>query len=293
VGVPKVFVVGQGRSGTTWTRAILAHGPVISGPESHLFPSLHRYLVQEPVDAGWRARVLAVFDEATHDARLDQQGPQRWIHRSLLEELLDETIASGRVGDPAARWIIGSVLTSYFWANGGGPGDQLVEKTPRHLRYADTILRWWPEARIIEMVRDGRDVCLSLRAKAEHRLWAAGELDEQIQRWADSVRIGRRLSSLAEATGRWLTVRYEDVSDDPRREIARMFGFLGVPFDDAFLDRVVRATNIDQMRNPFDHHHVRAGVAGAWRTELTDAEKRRCLELAGAELRTMGYDTTG
>ena len=293
VGVPKVFVVGQARSGTTWTRAILAHGPLITGPESHIFPRLHRYLVREPVDAEWHERVLVAFDEAAADRRLDRQGPQRWIDRSSFAALLDETIASDRSGDAAAKAVIEGVLTSYFRANGGGPGDRLVEKTPRHLRYADTILRWWPEARIIEMVRDGRDVCLSLRAKAEHRIWAAGELDEQIQQWAESIRIGRRLSTRPEAEDRWLTVRYEDVSADPRGEVGRMFGFLDVPFDDSSVDQVVAATDIEQMRRPCNRHHVRTGVAGAWRTELTDAEKARCLELAGAELRTMGYDTTG
>ena len=241
----KVFVVGQARSGTSWIRAILAHGPAVSGPESHIFPTLHRYLVREPVDDEWRDQLLAAFDEAADGRRMPRQGPHRWIDRSSFVALLDETVSSDRSGDSAAKFVIDAILTSYFSANGG------VRAITSWRRRRGTCATPTPSSGGGPTPGSSRSCATGAtctcrcgpRPPSTAPAWAAGEaLHDHIQHWAESVRIGRRLSSLPVAADRWLTVRYEDLSADPRREVTRMFEFIDVPSDDEFLDRVVAGT---------------------------------------------------
>ena len=55
---------------------------------------------------------------------------------------------------------------------------RVVEKTPKHIQCIGKILKWSPEAKIIIIVRDGRDVAYSIKQRT-------GSLEEGIQRWMD------------------------------------------------------------------------------------------------------------
>ena len=62
--------------------------------------------------------------------------------------------------------------------------------------YADRILRWWPDADIVEVLRDGRDVCVSLAHKSEVAEWAPWDRSDQIDRWIQAVDRGQALRRL-------------------------------------------------------------------------------------------------
>ncbi len=86
------------------------------------------------------------------------------------------------------------------------------------------------EQRFIHLIRDGRAVAASFRRK--HRgmnIWQAA------RRWRHDHRKNlRRLSRHpAEAV---LPVRYEELKSDPEREVRRICGFLGIPFEPSMLE---------------------------------------------------------
>ena len=54
--------------------------------------------------------------------------------------------------------------------------ERWIEKTPRHIRVIDEILKWSPESKIILIVRDGRDVACSMRDRY-------GDIKTGIERW--------------------------------------------------------------------------------------------------------------
>jgi hypothetical protein len=62
-----------------------------------------------------------------------------------------------------------------------------------------------------------------------------------------------------------LEVNYEEIVDDPEREIRRIIDFAGLPFDDRCLRfyesaSVVRTASVNQIRNP-----IYRGSVGRWR----------------------------
>lgn len=219
-----LLIVGAPRSGTTWLQRLLLEDPrCCGGQESHFFATF--------------GRVLRDFD---HKASLPRPHGLAgyWSRGDLLREitrLWDRTVDPLRQRHPEARW--------------------LVEKTPDHALWMDTIAEVLPDARFIHMVRDSRAVVASLlRASREPwgRGWAPGSTRAAAERWRSHV-------AAAEAFGertpdRFMRVRYEDLLAAPAPELARVFDFLGLGSDPERLETI-----IDRQR--FDRQAGRGGSA--------------------------------
>jgi hypothetical protein len=285
----KVFIVGCARSGTTWVRSILSQHESVVGhrPESHVFPVLYGPLTAPAPSR--REQVLGAFDDRSERPEAFG-GPHRWVERPTLERLLAETEANGLTGEAAARWVIEEIIEDFFVRRAGTKGRVVVEKTPGHLMYADRILEWWPDALIIEVVRDGRDVCASLSHKSQGTSWAPSDRRAQIELWVRAIRHGIELRSMPGAQGRWHVVRYEDLTAAPVREIRRVYQFTGLRADDDFISQVVEATAFASAKRMGDRQHLRKGKVGGWRNEFTESDRREFENLAGDLLSTLGYE---
>lgn len=99
-----------------------------------------------------------------------------------------------------------------------------VEKTPLHIRHIANILRVVPTAKVIVMMRDGRDVAWSLRERT-------GDLRSSIARWVDDNDFALPFLDRGEVT----MVRYEDLVESPRNELARVLDFLGEDYESEVL----------------------------------------------------------
>jgi hypothetical protein len=106
----------------------------------------------------------------------------------------------------------------------------------RNVRVLHTL---WPNARFIHIIRDGRDVCLSVmtwskadRATGFFRTWAEDPVSTAALWWMCNVRHGREEG---EPLGQHLyhEICYESLVTDPAKECAKLCAFLGVPYDDA------------------------------------------------------------
>jgi hypothetical protein len=152
-----------------------------------------------------------------------------------------------------------------------------VEKTPRHLLMTDTLREGWPDARIVRIVRDPRDVALSLARMPFAKESVVGNL----VRIDDDDRASReRIASDPMA----MTLRYEDLVTEPERELRRICEFIGEAYDPAMLDARESAAEVaaehewwkESVSGPLNTSSV-----GKWRREMSaDARRFAGLHLA-------------
>lgn len=108
-----------------------------------------------------------------------------------------------------------------------------VEKTPWNIFALDGFLRTFPDAKVIHLVRDPRDVILSLRKRDRDTTLLPGT-----QNWLTSV----AMVQSHRHDPRVLEVRYEDLCLDSEVALGKICGHLGVKFKEGFFEAEAHAS---------------------------------------------------
>lgn len=101
-------------------------------------------------------------------------------------------------------------------------GASVVGATVHH--HFDRLLRLWPDARFVHLVRDGRDVAMT-RIPAG----LAGNMWRGIREWVEIEELWARLSAKLPVE-RQITIKYEMLASDAEYELRRITHFLGLSF---------------------------------------------------------------
>jgi hypothetical protein len=288
---PKLFVVGCGRSGTTWVQDMLAGAPqVASTQESHVYDSLYGPVVRhggrDP--RGW-LKVLQRYDLGRREQRW--VGLYWWVTKRQLVDIAGEALAAHDMStEQIARRAVGRVFDCWFEGS-AGPATVLLEKTPSHIGSADVILESFPEAKIIEVVRDARDVCVSLEKQALTLGWPPRDRAAQVRTWRRAVERGLALHADPRSASRTLRVRYEDIHARPVAELTRMFSFAGLDVDTATVESIVASNRIMKYKDRADGRHRRKGIVGDWKNSLTGDDVALIEGEVGELMARLGYAT--
>lgn len=293
----KFFIFGHARAGTTvYVRLIRLHPEVHCNYQAHFFtrsPTLESLVADSEVTA-WLKR-----------------DSNRWNRGSDLSPVILRAAADmimEREACRANKRIVGDK----------SPNNTLDGKAVRNLH------KVYPEARLIYVLRDGRDTVLSHRFQAfidfperlsgeDLRIRAAFSENPQpflngersiftdrgilaaAQGWIRNVT--ETCSTAAELYGeRFLVSRYEDLLAQPWQEMVRLWGFLSTTQTPASLEQSVIA---ELQRNPdADWQQVKArsiaeavqkGKQGTWRHMFTERDRRVFQQVAGELLEKSGY----
>lgn len=213
------FVVGSDRSGTTLLRLYLDAHPLLAVPSESWFliDLFEAYGAAGALDAARLAEAVDMV--AAHPRFVDG-----W--RVDLDALRAELAARTPVA-------MSEFIDALFRAETGISGEgRWGDKTPEYSLHLAELHRCFPRAQFVHIVRDGRDVYLSLAAKR----WSdRGSTPYELGRyWAGVV---TRVAAAGARLGRdaYLEIRYEDLVLDTRATLEKVMAFLGVPFDDAVL----------------------------------------------------------
>jgi hypothetical protein len=188
------------------------------------------------------------------------------------------------------------------------PGEWFLEKTPSHALCLSEIRALLPNARVIHVLRDGRDVVASLLAanKSWGAGWAPGAASEAAAMWVNHVRAVRDHAG-SFPPSHIEEIRYEDVCSDPAGTLRRLWTFLDLAASDEEVGAAVRANapdavrsgrgtpirlggrfaSVGQVNDPPDF--VRRAAAGGWREDLTATQKLATWRVAGNLLNELGY----
>jgi hypothetical protein len=248
-----IVIGGTPRSGTTLVRRILDRHPnLCCGPETSIL-----------LPGGLRVDQVA--------------SAYRWPAPELRRMMADSPSQGAFVDGFAAR----------YREQRGRP--RWAEKTPLNVLCFDWVLERFPEARVVHVVRDGRDVVCSMRQHPDRR-WVDGQevkelrpqsVDSYMRRWVRDTQagIGRRDDP------RYVEVRYEDLVHDPEQVIRRLLEALGEPWAP---DILVEKTPSGGKR-AHANSRITTGSLGRWRQDLTVDEQRRVQAIGGALLERLGY----
>lgn len=257
--VEAVFVGGCGRSGTSLFKEVLNRHPRLAcGPETSLFGL--------PFNTANIADMWGIPDQELK--QLQAESPNL-VHfaESFSNRFLQE--------EGKARW---------------------VEKTPNNIRAIGSLLTWFPNARFVHVIRDGRDVVCSLRHHPNKKI-VNGQIvpvqrnnpvEKTARRWLEDTSAGLAYRSHP----RVLEVRYESLVADPAAEFGRVCAFIGEAYSPAMLDPNTPSRTKRpglNLNNPSAGAQISAKSVGRWRSDLTATERRAFIDIAGELLVALGY----
>ena len=314
---PVFFVVGQGKSGTTWVRnALNSHPEILCKGEGRFFErGFVRVAPPEDLSKGW---LKSVQHTSLYGAISSSEHLRTWIERSVwtdgedvdehlanLERLAVDYFLTQRLAQTDKR-IVGDKTTF-------SGGEMLGE-----------IGALFPEAKVIHVIRDGRDVAVSMI----HHMWNyardAGAFydlkpedlakrdayrEDPASALAGGLFTEERLTGIARS---WATqvgnaveqgpalnyaeVRYEDLLRRPEEEIGRLLGFLGADAGEETVKRCVEMSSFERWSEGRERGRedsfsfYRKGVAGDWSNVFTERDREVFKQAAGDLLIRLGYE---
>jgi len=269
-----VFIVGAPRSGTTMLQYILDDLPDLSMPtgESHFIVPLYRDQAAYPdigTSAGMRRLLRTLHDFNAQFLDTDLHGV-----KFDVDTLAQSFLAEGRAN-------IRDVVTGIFEHNARGLGKaRWGDKTPYYALHLDKLVEWWPDARIIHLVRDGRDVALSLFGRKHD--FSVYNIYYAAQYWQKYVDVCREQGCRL-PPGQYLELRYEDVLNDKDAAMRTVCDFIGEPMPLSAPQVVGLSAASRQLKT------VNRNNQQKWRQALNTWQIRVFESEAGATLEQSGY----
>jgi hypothetical protein len=278
---PYVFFVGCSRSGTTLLRRMGdAHAELAVAPEQHWLPRYWEWGVALRPDGTVTRHVLDLL-----------LADRRFVALELPFRRVVDLVENG----PAKHYA--QFVTELFDLYGQEQGKRLVgEKTPKYVRHLATLNELWPHAKVVHMIRDGRDVALSVLDwdKAERNAgrfptWAEDSVTTAALYWEWNVRLGREGGARV-GPDRYRELSYESLVADPEAECLKLCDFLGLPYDPAMLRfHEGRARSKAGLSAKKAWLPVTAGLR-SWRQQMAPGDVVRFEAAAGDLLEELGYE---
>jgi hypothetical protein len=310
------FVAGEMRSGTSWLRRTLnAHPQIACGHEGSFFGRDYDReeipVYNKPVSSLTRALAVSGELKVWHSLSWNQ-----WTD-GYEEDLRN----------------LARVSTDYFLTKAvARTGKRIVgDKSPQHTECIDEIHEIYPDAKIIHIVRDGRDVAVSamnhwwrlasdredgvfeltpeeleLRdaysadregfIRSGRSIFTEERLEQLARRWSRRVVKARR-DGTALYGGRYLEIRYEDLLAETPETFQKILRFLDARRDEPVIKNCIAASSFERVSRRKQGEEdatsfFRKGIAGDWRSVFTARDRDIFRRVAGDRLVEFGYESS-
>lgn len=272
---PFLFVVGCQRSGTTMLQRMLDAHPQLAVAYDSLF-----------ITRAIKGEALG-FDPPMSEAVLElARAHPRFSRLKLSEEAVARAAAGASVYSEFVTGIYDELARKHGKPLAG-------EKSPGYCRHLPRLHALMPWVKIVHLIRDGRDIALSIRdwgkGAAKLELWKTEPIAAGALWWRrDVIRgcgDGRRLPS-----GVYREVRYEELVADPEGGLRGLAVFLGLPFDGAMAEY-----HLGRMKEKAGLSAKAAWLPPTkgirdWRGQMSERDRELFEALAGAQLAMLGYE---
>jgi hypothetical protein len=313
---PVFFVVGHQKSGTTWLMRML---------DSH--PEILCWGEGRPFGRNWRQehlkqRQVSYPPTSLYNAIASSEDLRYWIERSVWSRGDDPDEHLANLTGLAVEYF----LTQRLVESGKRlVGDKTVLSDPG---IVEEIGKICPGAKVIHIIRDGRDVLVSQM----HHRWNQAEdqggtskitssqlkkrerYREDPQRLLETKKgifprkwVGNNAAKWSAAISKskkdgpallgpnYQEVRYEDLLERPEKEVGRLLEFLGADASEQVVRHCVDAASFKKLtggreRGQEAASFFRKGIAGDWKNVFTQKNKQEFKGAAGDLLIRLGYE---
>jgi len=286
-----IFVIGNSRSGTTVMWNMLGRSPsVASVRETDFYESFAGpRSSDETLTREEAVRVWERLEQTQTRGLFYMVREQEEIE--VAREMVDQHSLEG--ADPGR--LYGAFLADRAVRGRGKP----CEHTPRSVFTVDRMLEDFPEARVINMVRDPRDIMISQKNKWRRRWLGDGKMSLREMTtvmvnyhpisisliWRGAI----RAAIAVQEDPRVLFVRFEDMVGDPERTMSVVCDFIGIEYDQDLLQ--VSHTRSSVRTDAPDRKGLDAARSQGWRNGgLSTVERWFCQKLNQREMEAVGYE---
>jgi hypothetical protein len=271
-----VFVLGSPRSGTT----LLYHMLLSSG-------NFAVYLTESNVFNLLRPRFGNLSVRRNRQALMKVWLGSKLFTRSGLDanEIEEKILRECRSSGDLLRIVMEEVARKQGVA-------RWADCTPDHLFYLSAIKREIPEALVVHILRDGRDVALSLAKQGWIRPFPwdreKGVLVAGLY-WQWMVNQGRENGRMLGAD--YAEVHFEDLIQNPRSTLEKLGQFIEHDLD---YDRILKV-GIGSVSDPNTSFAAESSAeefnpVGRWRSQFANEQLAAFESLAGQTLESLGYE---
>lgn len=193
---------------------------------------------------------------------------------------------------------IGQTLVEYLAELQEDRDKRLLLKTPRS-RGLHNVPKLFPSAKVLILLRDGRDVCESAErsfVRESRRWWRK----EWIRRWNEGAQcILEFMSTCENERGRsWELVKYEELVNNLRTELGKALSLLGVspasyPWQDAEAAPVIGSSGTGSTQEGLNWKPKQKddsfNSVGRWQNSWGYLRRRQFNRIAGDNMKRLGY----
>jgi hypothetical protein len=280
-----VFIVGCDRSGTTLLRLMLNQSPILHIPqESKFLVALHKN--QELYGDFTQAYQRWFF---IRDLQTNQATSKTFTFPifNLTQEEAEANLAKA-----APTNFAGAAATMFSTSALKYNKQRWGDKTPHQIQNIPFLAQAFPDAKFIHVIRDGRDVAVSIRKAG----WRGGKILEIARYWKKQVEAGRSAGVLL-GTNRYFEVFYEQLIEQPETTLKNLCNWLELEYTPQMLKYYVTAnenipkehSNLFELTNkPLDTSRVYA-----WKRQLSHQEVAEFESVTSELINTLGYKLSG
>jgi len=167
-----------------------------------------------------------------------------------------------------------------------------LEKTPRHILKLDMIKKFWPNARIIVVLRDPRGAISSFHSKREFHSKYSRYIDlfQRIYAWKVCI------AALKNTETKYKQIRYESFIADPQHTLDDLMVYVGEKQQSdqlhKFSDNFSTSTLKSETHKQLNESSKIIDRTMIWKERLTHSEIRWIEYLCSTEMSQLSYMTT-
>jgi hypothetical protein len=254
-----IFILGAPRSGTTFLASLLENTEYGAPFETHFITKYYKQLSNYGDINEYEKFQILLTDI------LNERAVRQWNLNLDSKKIFKELGVNFTYAQLVNKiCLIASHKKGYeLWG----------DKTPNYLEDIDVLYELFPDSKYIYIIRDGRDVALSLLEKD----WGPNNVYYCAKYWASLNQDHIYLKSMSSSNNLY-QLKYEDLLDNVEEYVKEIYSFLNLKYDEDVISRLAGT--------------VKSRNYNKWKRYMTSRQIKTFDRVASGTLRRFGYEVS-